>query len=234
MSNINDFLKLIDENAQESVKVFVPSALNNVECKLLTVPQQKEVIKSTLNGVRGNITLPKVFNRIILENIKDVVPTLIDRNPILIQLRTASLGTVIYDDKGDKTDLEYDKKIPVVSTTTTITDNGITVDLKVPDLKKDNEYFTILEGRTYDNAGDIVNDLYLFEAAKFVERVEFQGEEAKPNVKDSIVLVHKLPLSLNDKILKFIKTIKDYENQILTAKNGSQITLNARFFNTTE
>lgn len=235
MSNINDFIKLLDINVNENVNVFVPSLGETVGCKPFTVPQQKEVIKSTLNGIKGNITLPRVFNNIVLENLQtDKVPLIVDRNAILVQLRIMSLGTVIYDDSGEKTDLQFKEEELPIPSSTTINDSGITVTLSIPTVKKDNEYINILEGREYETAGDIVNDLYIFEVAKYIDKIEFQGQAASPSVKDSIVLVNKLPLSLNDKILQYIKTVKDYENTVLTAENGSPVSLNARFFNTTE
>lgn len=235
MSNINDFIKLLDTNVNETFKVYVPSLKQEVDCTSFNVPQQKEVIKCTLNGIKGNISLPKVFNNIILENVKSGdVPILTDRNSILVQLRIKSLGDVIYDEKSELTTLKYTPKDLPFETTKVIEDSGISVTLVVPTLKKDNEYYNILDTKTYDNAGDVVNDLFLYEIAKFIEKIEFKGETAQPSTRDSIQLVTKLPLSLNDKILHYIKTIKDYENSVLTADNGSQIALNARFFNTTE
>ena len=236
MSNINDFLKLLETNNSETVKVYVPSLDCEVDCKPFTVPQQKSVIKAMLNGVKGSVALPKVFNNIVQENIdSSVIPLISDRNAVLVQLRIKSLGSVIYDDKSAKTELVYYKeKCPKIETSATIVDNGITINLSIPTIKKDNEYYNLLDEKTYDNAGDIVNDLYLYEVAKYISSIEFQGASAQPTARESITLVNKLPISLNDKILRFIKSVKDADNFVLTATNGSQIPLNAKFFNTIE
>jgi hypothetical protein len=235
-NNINDFLKLLDEtNKNDVIKVYVPSLKQEVNCKPLTVPQQKEVIKAVLNGVKGNIMLPKVFNNIILENIQgDIIPSIIDKNSILVQMRQASLGTAIFNEKGEKTTLVYKFNDINVDLSTTIEDHGIKVTLEVPDIKKDNEYFNAIDTKTYENAGDVVNDLYIHEVAKFIAKIEFLGNTAIPNIRDSIQIVNKLPLSINDKILKYIKSVKDYDNAALIAEDGTQIELTAKFFNTTD
>jgi hypothetical protein len=237
MSQLQDFLKQIKDNVQTDVKVYVPSKGVETEFKQITVPQQKSVIKNTLDGVTGNLQLPSVFNRIIIENCIDKSDVLItDRNAIMTQLRIASIGAELVDDDGNMTTLSLDKIIArateKLNTTTNVVFEGIDVNLQVPNLVKDQKFFKLIAEKVMGSAGDIVNELYVHEAAKFITTISYNGIVIEPEPKDAVRLIDELPLKLNSQILNFVKTVKKYDNDFLIADNGSQITLNARFFNT--
>lgn len=235
MSDIKSLLDKLGQEADKTVSVYVPLCVHEVEFKHITVPQQKQIIKATLNGVKGNMLLPRVFNRIILENgPQGFMPSILDRQAILVQLRIASIGNAVVDDDGEETTIEFNLPENLTPSTGSVSEGTITVSLHAPDLQKDSVYYNMLENNNYDNAGDIVNDLYLYEAAKFITKIEVGDDSAEPTPKESIRLIEELPLSLNTKILDFIKELKKNDNEVLKLSNGKIATLNAKFFNTTE
>jgi hypothetical protein len=237
MSNVHDFLKEISEKVDTIVPVFVPTRDETMAYQQITVQQQKKIIKNTLEGVQGNLRLPQIFNSIICDNhLEGNTLTIADRNAIIVQLRIAAVGTAVVDDSGNATELDPDKiksqtEVPLIMGNR-FEYKGIKAYVSVPTIAKDNQYFRLLENRAFGTAGDIVNELYIHETAKFIEKVEFEDLSIEPNPKESVELVNKLPLALNNKVLEFIKGVKDYDNRFLIAKNGAQLGLNARFFNT--
>ena len=235
-NNLNEFISLIDEEVDTKVDVRVPSKLKDYKFEQITVDQQKRLIKGTLGGVKGNMMLTKTFNNIIIGNCETNTDFLItDRNAILVQLRIASLGTKVTDNNGHTTTLNEDaiaaylKGLPI--TNGVVDYKGITVTLEVPTLAKDQKYFSLFEDKEYDNAGDIVNDMYAAEAAKFIKAVTYGDTTVTPNPKDSIKLVGKLPLALNVKIVEFVKQAKEYDASFMKATNKVDVTLSAKFFN---
>jgi len=237
MSKLTDFISLIDEEVDTSVNVCVPSNLKDYSFEQITVTQQKRLIKGTLSGVKGNIMLLKTFNDIIMANCETDVDFLItDRNAILVQLRIASLGTRVTDDNGNTTSLNEDmigaylKEPPI--TDGRVTYKGIEVQLKTPTLKTDQKFFNLFEDKEYDNAGDVVNDLYAAEAAKFIKSVTI-GDTSLASIppKEAVKLIDNLPLALNVKIVDFVKQAKEYDAMFLKATNKSDIVLSAKLFN---
>jgi|GEM_PF-5578185 len=239
MSNVTDFLKQIDEKVDNNVEVLVPSMDGSASWifKQITVTQQKKIIKNTLEGIQGNIRLPRVYNSILRENNPNGHTLLIaDRNAVLVQLRIASVGHGVLDEEGNETELDEEYIKQCIESPLVVGNKfeykGIVVHLMTPTIEKDDTFFKLLEDRQFNTAGDLVNELYVTEAAKFLVKVEFNEIEIEPNPKESIELINKLPLTLNNMILSFVKSIKDYDNKFLVAMNGAQLTLNAKFFNT--
>lgn len=238
MSKVNDFLKLVNETVPNTVDVFVPSCDKYITFSNITVAQQKRIIKSTLDGITGNIQLPMAFNLIIKETCREdgvgASVLISDRNAIIVQLRMAALGADVVNDADEATKLKHvQDDIESTPIETIVESNGIYVTLNVPTLAKDQLFFKILEDSSnLVTPGGIVNELYITEAAKFITTVKLGDTELSPNPKESIKLINELPLALNAKILDFVKATKKFDNDFLIAEDGSQLTLNARLFNT--
>lgn len=236
MSNIDSFLKLVKSD-QDLVSVWIPSKSAEYKFKPITVSQQKLIIKDTLSGVNGQLLMQKTFNDIIEDNYfdeEDYAFTMLDRSAILSQLRSAYLGSGATDTTGKVAILvdPREVKTSLHSTTERITSNGITVTVEIPTLKRDSNFITLLtSSKTFTNPGDLVNDLYITELAKFITRVEFNEVNFEPTISETLRLVNELPTKLITQIMKFIKQVKDIDNQYLISASGTQIQLNTQFFN---
>ena len=234
MNNVDLFLKQI-KSENTSVKVFVPSLRKYVEFTPITVQQQKNIIKDTLSGVSGNIQLQRTLNNIIVDNnTGDDVITIIDRCAILTQLRIAYLGREV--NVGNKKgtlqlitpEALKDKVYPIEKTITDV----LIVTLQAPTLIRDSGYVSFLTtNKEFINPGDLVNDLYVAEVAKFITTITLGDNTVEPGIADSLRIVNELPTTLITKIMKFIKVIKDIDNTWLITTTGDQVQLGTQFFN---
>jgi hypothetical protein len=234
MSDVADFLKLIETDINNKLSVYIPTSGQVAVFKPITVQQQKAIIKDTLSGVNGNINIQRTLNDIITyNNQSDVNICIADRCAILVQLRTAYLGTTVTDTSGKKGTLKpvLHERV-VLPATTVVESDGIKATLSIPSLAKDSLYITELtNGKEYTNPGDLVNEMYIAEIAKFIETVEFKGISATPGIRDSITIASQLPTTLITKIMNFIKVVKDADNQFLITTEKGQVQLGSQFFN---
>lgn len=231
MSQVDLFLKQLKSEAANLVPVFIPSLNKTMNFTPITVQQQKNIIKNTLGGVNGNLQLQVTLNNIILDNATEYAHdiTILDRSAILIQLRTAYLGTKVADSGELKQVLPAQFTYP---DTEEITEEGITVTVGIPVLSRDSNYITFMtSGKVYGNPGDLVNEMYITEVAKFITKISFKDIVIEPSMADGLRIVNELPTKLITKIMLYIKKIKDIDNEWLITKSGKQVILGTQFFN---
>ena len=78
ISKLNNFISKIDKLNDQRVEVFIPSLKKKVKVKPLNLKQQKDLISSILDGVRGTLDFTKTVNKIIIENNSKVKRKLTD------------------------------------------------------------------------------------------------------------------------------------------------------------
>lgn len=234
MSNIDAFLKLVKEQEIIAVDVHVPSVNRIVKFKPITVQQQKNIIKDTLSGVKGNLQIQKTMNDIICDNIlEDIDINVVERSVILSQLRVAYLGVrVMVDGKRETIKLAPQDPIDKELLIKQISCNGITAFVESPTLKRDSSYITMLTaGREFDNPADLINEMYSYEVAKYIRKFEYGGQSYDLTASDGVAVVNSLPTKLVVDVMKFIKNGKDFDNTALITTEGNQVILNSSFFN---
>ena len=103
MSNINTFLTKIQTlNKENIIDVDVPSLSGTVKFLPLSVKQQKDLIKSSLDGSLAGIYINNTINNIILENNIDKHQLLvIDKLPIIVALRVQAFGSTYQVNEQD-------------------------------------------------------------------------------------------------------------------------------------
>jgi hypothetical protein len=238
---VSDLLgKLEALNNSNLVEVYVPSQSSTIKFKQLSVKQQKDLIKTGLDGALAGATINNVFNEIIETNALDVCNfNVFDKAPIITALRVHAFGGE-YTEGAVKLDLSklVDRQL-VLSNPTTGTvayQDVVTIKLQVPSLKLDthinNAIITKLKGNQTVEVGDAVGSLYVYEIVKFINSITVAGDVVdftKASAKECMQVVESLPAKLLTEIVEFIQQFRDVETEFLTI-NGTTVALDARMF----
>lgn len=241
MASTSDLLsKLQALNNQNLVDVWVPSFDGVVAFRQLSVRQQRDIIKTSMDGAIAGLTLSNVLNNIITENSTTTHAFLAtDKPAIAIALRRQAFGDKYTTESGDVIDLSVfnDRKI-----TTNIEDvvvdlqDTIQVHINTPSVVIDKEVNTHLIDsikKTADiEVGDAVGSLYVYEISKFVVSINVSGttvEFKQLNAQQRAQVIESLPAALNQKIVECIQQVRDAENAYLSV-DGAQIVIDARLF----
>lgn len=241
MSDVKDFLQELKAlNDNQLIDIFIPSLQRSVKFRPFSAKQQKDIIKTVLSGIEGNIKLTSVFNDIIIENCTETGVTfyLFDRNKIIVEMRKFSFGNNIKLDTQlyDLTELPeytaFDKLDDV------IVYNNIEVSVRIPTIDVDSavtlrslhEFYKLdTEEQKLTNS---VNILVVYELIKFISHVKIGDQEVsfdKLSIADRKDIVDNLPLALNNKILDFITQYKLYEQSLLSFNGNVSIPIDASF-----
>ena len=90
--DVSSFLSKLDELNKEVIKVYLPSRKKTIEVRPLTLKQQKDLISSVLDGLKGSLDFSKTVNKVIVDNTGISDLKIYDKIPILVGLRKSSLG----------------------------------------------------------------------------------------------------------------------------------------------
>lgn len=237
VKNLIEELTAINES--NTVSISVPSVKKKIKFKLFSVGQQKDLLRTAFEGVEGAVRSGVIFNDIILSNsTQDVEFSLIDRAPILLDLRKHSIS-----EKVTISDKEYElKDLPAMSVedikcNDEIEYNGIKVKVNIPTLKQDREISEKIVaeiGKLNDEVKrkDSVNILLAYEIIKFITSIEINDsilDFSEISVYERKKIVDNLPIKLNNSIIDFISNYKSVEEQSLTFEDGTKVEIDAGF-----
>lgn len=238
--------KLSKINSENTIGVFVPSLNREVKFTSLNIRQQKDLIKTAMDGAAAGATLNQIFNEIILSNSTEQIDFKVyDRYAIMIALRLSDIGDN-FTFKGEDIKLsktlkqnikEY--KAKVFKEQEEIVYHTIKASLQLPTIVKDskiNERF-IKFAKSKDNSenySEAIGNLYVYEIVKFIKSIQIEGDEGVYDfdslaIKDCVAIVESLPANLNTKIIEYIEGIRNIENGFLETENGP-IEISAAFF----
>tara|TARA_R100000988_G_C4005466_1_gene172253 strand:- start:784 stop:1524 length:741 start_codon:yes stop_codon:yes gene_type:complete len=244
MSNeVTNFLQKLEEINDEKIKIFVPSLKKDVETTPLTLKQQKDLIASTLDGIKGLLNFNKTLNDIVISNTGNKEFKIYDKFPFVIHLRKQSLGNKI---KQGDTIIDLDnilkniKKVPLnIKDTKTVTLKNLKVGLRIPTLieesailKKGEQDVVVQEDSTKEGVGM----LYMLEILKYIENITIEEdiiEFSKIKISDRIKLIEQLPLSMYNEISEYIESVNKYLNDILTV-DDIIVSIDTQFFDTSD
>tara|TARA_R110002020_G_scaffold206233_2_gene411387 strand:- start:1762 stop:2502 length:741 start_codon:yes stop_codon:yes gene_type:complete len=237
--NISDFISKLDKLNDEKVEVFIPSRNKTVKIKPLNLKQQKDIISSTLNGIKGALDYTQALNTIILDNSGITELKIYDKIPFSINLRVEALGSQFSGDEGNinlQAVLNNITKIPFeLEDKGTIEHENLKIGLEVPTLEEENELLSRCQEEINTESNklkDNIGTLYLLEIAKYIESLQIDDDVinmSKIRISERIQLIEKLPLAVYTDISKFIQTIDNYELKILTVNNFT-VPINPLFF----
>jgi hypothetical protein len=246
MSVSNILSKLKELNDANLVSVYVPSARKEMKFRPLSVKQQKDLIKSGLDGNLSGITLSNVINQIVLDNATEKHTYLVtDRFPVILSLRIQAFGSEFSITENEKK-ITFDLK-DIVSRKLSFTfPEKASLDLYKTDLSaevdvialetdiKVNEFQLdkLKKNKESDNIGDTIGSLFIYEIVKFVTKIIIGKEEidlASAPIKDRLSVIENIPATLNNKILDYIQKFRKEENEYITI-DGNTLPVDARLF----
>lgn len=246
MAKIDNILNKLDTVAVNNIiSVRVPSKNSTEKFKPLSVKQQKDLIKSGLNGVTAGILIGNHIADIIFDNYcgednKDLLVT--DKVPVIMALRINSIGK--FANLNDNTDKQkdissiLDKKLDFSSLSITKEINYqdiLKIIVEVPTLKRDQQVNNVLlkEIQNQSDASDAIGDIFVYEIVKFIKSIELSDKSTinfiDLDIKDCVQIVEKLVATINNEILEYIKGFRKIENDYLTIE-GKSILIDSRFF----
>jgi len=241
MVETNIFEKLKKASTGNLVESFVLSTNNKVNFVPINIKQQKELIKTAMDGILSPISFSIVTNNIIKNNSTAQHNFLvIDRSLILLNLRKSCVGDSITLLKGDKkfqttiTDIinNYKPSIDLNACQTDLTEGNITVSTKLPtiedDIKINTEVKKLFEKyKDEEKIREIIGELFVVELLKFIKSISFKvdTEENKIDFND-LTLEQKakafetLPMSINNKLVDVVTIVRNEEKRLLEVVNG--------------
>lgn len=238
---ISDLLgKLQSINNNNLIDVFVPSQGRFVKFKQLSVRQQKELIKTGLDGALAGATIANAFNAIIQENaVERATFDVFDRVPIVLSLRVQSFGNTYTDDTKTWDLSTITQRMLQYGVPTRVDiqhEDVIHVQASVPTLERDaaiNQTLIAQIKKTQDmGIGDAVGSLYVYELVKFVDSVTVAGDVvdfSKCSAADALRVIESLPAKLLVELVEFIQQFRTKEIEYLTI-DGNTLSLDARMF----
>jgi hypothetical protein len=237
--------KLNELNNSNLVSVYVPSAKKAMFFKPLSVRQQKDLIKSGLDGALAGITISNIIGEIILDNSVDKYDFLVtDKLPILLGLRKQSFGSsFILKEGDDETEFNLDDILEKQLNYTFDTQVEIKlansdvvahVDvIKIQDDIKINQYQLEKLKKNKDEAiSETVGSMFIYEIIKFVTKILIGAEELDLTtlpIKDRLTVIESVPVTLNNSILEYIQKFRKEEAEYVTI-DGKVLPIDARLF----
>jgi hypothetical protein len=236
-----DFLSKLNEIKNE-FKIFVPSLKKQVTAKPITLKQQKDIISTAVNGVQGALQFSQAINDVILENVDGDDFYTIDKVPIVLGLRTHSLGNNVKVD-GATVSLEQSlqkiKDVPKFKYKEEVSIDNIVVKIRIPTLKEENvilrKCIQEIDKLKDEDLSEAVGLIYIFELIKHIKSVGIEEDVADFNelrVIDRIKIVETLPLELYEKITSFYQQSSKYDLSVLTV-DDTVVTMDASLFDAT-
>jgi hypothetical protein len=245
MSVTSILSKLKEINESDLIDVHIPSANKNMTFKSISVKQQKDLIKSGMDGALAGITISNVINQIITDNSTEKYDFLVvDKIPIILSLRNKSFGSVFTlknDDKNVtfnlnsilKNKLQFSN---IEKTEIKSEENKISVELSVISLEEDTKINAFqlekLKKNKDEDLSETVGSLFVYEILKFISKITVGSDEIIMKdfqIKDRLTIVENLPASVNNEILEYIQSFRKEEMEYITV-NGETLPIDARLF----
>ena len=235
--NVSSFISKLDKLNEKTIDVFVPSLKRKVPTKPLNLKQQKDLISSALDGLRGTLDFNKTLNKIIIDNSGLSDLKVYDKLPFVVTLRKNALGTKAGSVELQKV-LDNLKNIPIsVKDEASIKEGNLKLTLKIPTLRQENVLLKKCE-QEIDNEQELLKEgvgkLYIYEIIKYIDSIQVDDDVLNMEdvrIHERVKLVERLPLSTYSKISDFIESVNVYNSNVLTV-DETEVSIDADFFDT--
>ena len=241
MSDFNTILSAVKSAAEQQLtKIFVPSVNEEFIFRPLTAKQQKDLVKTAAEKSANLLVFLECINGIINTNsMRPYDFSLFDRNYIIVMLRANTMSAdyitngIAYDLtklSGNKTTLPDDLK------THTVSSPELIITCCVPTLKTDSKYNNFILGTLKRSDADILGDMFIYEVAKYVSKIQLPNQNIDVLLSDLPVLqryqlIESIPSKQYNEIIKYIDSIRDKEVELFKIDNSAvDITIDQSFF----
>jgi hypothetical protein len=235
--NVSSFLKKLDKLNDVTIEVYVPSLKKKVPTKPLNLKQQKDLISSALDGLKGTLDFNRTLNKIIIGNSGLSDLKIYDKLPFIVALRKHALGNKVGKIELQSV-LNNIKNIPLnVKDEATIKQGTLKLTLKIPTLREENMLLNKCEqeiNTEQELLKEGIGKLYIYEILKHINTIQVDDDVIDLDdirIHERVKLVEKLPLSVYSKLSDFIETINKYNTDILTV-DETELAIDAEFFDT--
>ena len=247
---VTDVLKQLETlNQQASIDIFIPSLKRNVKFKNLTLKQQKNLLKSSIDESLTKLSFSVNFYQIIKENINEPINIdsfySFDKLSIAVSLRANGLDRE-YKEKDKTYNLEdLINNIPNIAITPDLLEGVIDVEgmqivVSAPTLKVDRDLSSYAVGKianlTASDIKTIISELFILEVLKFIKSITIKTGDTENIIEmnairndEKVALAEKLPSHVTNKILDFIKKYRQLENN-LTKLDDINVEVDGSFF----
>jgi hypothetical protein len=250
-SNVSDILKQLDSlNQTTGIDIYIPSLTKKIKFKNLTLKQQKDLLKASVDETLTKLSFIINFYSIIRENLIDPsidINTLytFDRSAIAIALRSNGLDDTYKSEENILNLNDLLKSIPIITIDqqklkTALTVQNLSVDLEAPHLNTDRDVslaaLSKLKNLQEKDVKTLVGELFIHEIVKFIRTVTFKTETddktisfSDLKIEDKISIIEKFPSTLTNKVLEFIKNYRELEAKFTTI-GDTNIEVDGSFF----
>ena len=237
--------KLNELNNSNLVSIYIPSVKKEMQFKPLSVKQQKDLIKSGLDGYLSGITISNVIGEIILDNSIEKYDYLVtDKLPILLALRKQAFGNIFIlkeDDLETKFDLDdilenelsysFDTQVEIKLANSEVIAHVDVVKIK-DDIKINQFQLEKLRKNKEEIISETVGSMFIYEIVKFVTKIIIGKDELDLTslpIKDRLTVIELVPVTLNNSILEYIEKFRKEELNYVTI-DGKTLPIDARLF----
>lgn len=236
MADLSLLEKLKHAVGTEIIESKIVSSNDSGKFLPVNIKQQKEIIKTAMDGIMSPVTFNIVANDIIKTNSvakKDFF--IIDKPAILLNLRKNSVSdeiTLVKDTKTAKTTIteilkNYNPVVNIADFSKNLSEGSITIVTKLPTLDDDTKINTEVK-KLFDKHKDeeklreIVGELFVTELLKYIKEVKFTESQIEStidfnslNFEQKIKTFETLPMNLNYKLVKLVSSVRDIEKSLL-------------------
>jgi hypothetical protein len=235
--NVTSFISKLDKLHDKTIDVFVPSLKKKIPTKPLNLKQQKDLISSVLDGLKGTLDFSRTLNKIIIQNTGLTDLKIYDKLPFVVTLRKNALGTKAGSVELQNV-LDNIKNIPLnIKDEIVIKQGTLKLTLKIPTLRQENMLLNKCE-QEIDTDQEVLKEgvgkLYIYEIIKYIDSIQVEDEVLEleeVRIHERVKLVEKLPLTVYSKINDFIESVNKYNSDILTV-DETEVAIDAEFFDT--
>jgi predicted nucleic-acid-binding protein len=252
MSDLTSLDKLKQIVSSEIVESYIPSTGATAKFYPLNIKQQKEIIKTAVDGLLASLTFSIATNDIIKTNAieqKDYLVT--DKPLILLNLRRKSVGDTVTLTKEDKefkttiTSITTNANTPTSFDHPPLTEGDISLTTKIPTLSEDTK-INLEVKKLFDKFKDeqklseVIGELFVIELIKYVKEINFKSgtdiikiDFNTLSFDQKLKTFETLPMSLNYKLVKYVTSTRETELKLLEVVDGQEkynITIDSAFF----
>jgi hypothetical protein len=243
--SVNSILSKLNQLSNDNlVSVYIPSAKREMKFKQLSVKQQKDLIKTGLDGTISGLTFNNAVSDIIADNsIENYEFLVVDRYPIILALRKYSFGTKFVSRDGETEEtidlddiisknLEFSQDFCVIIPL----NEEVSAYIDVCSLKTDktiNDYqISAMKKRKDESISDSIGEIFVLEIVKFITKLNIGSDSIEMStlsIKDRVSIVESIPVTLNNLILEYIQLLRKTEMEYLKV-GDVQLQIDARLF----
>jgi hypothetical protein len=240
----NNLIDTLNEiNASRAYEVYVPSIKSNLKFKPLIIAQFSDFVDTVAKnsyfdlGFQQELT-NTIRKNIITDNFDVNTLTELDKLCIALKIRINDISST-YNDKDISSKIDEIKALNHPDLLE-IEEGGIKVVCKVPNLLTEENYISYScntldqEVTDVEALKSILNIIFVAELSKYIDSIVVDANTytQENNKENWIPTISTLPVSILNRVISYIDSIKQIKTKLLTIDENSKIDYDLRLFTT--